>query len=69
MTDDRIALRELLEKGSDATFLREMISPRGARSDGSAHPGQVARRREAGGPGAAGPGPRNNAGCGYIGTS
>ena len=27
MTDDRIALRELLEKGSDATFLREMIEP------------------------------------------
>ena len=26
MTDDRIALRELLEKSSDATFLREMIS-------------------------------------------
>ena len=26
MTDDRIALRELLEKGSDASFLREMIS-------------------------------------------
>ena len=25
MTDDMIALRELLEKGSDATFLREMI--------------------------------------------
>jgi transposase-like protein len=25
MTDDRIALRELLEKGSDVTFLREMI--------------------------------------------
>ena len=25
MTDDRIALRALLEKGSDATFLREMI--------------------------------------------
>ena len=25
MTNDRIALRELLEKGSDATFLREMI--------------------------------------------
>jgi transposase-like protein len=25
MTDDRIALRELLEKGSDATLLREMI--------------------------------------------
>jgi transposase-like protein len=25
MTDDRIALREPLEKGSDATFLREMI--------------------------------------------
>ena len=25
MTDERIALRELLEKGSDATFLREMI--------------------------------------------
>src|SRR5579864_5756410 len=25
MTDDRIALRELLEKGSDATFLRELI--------------------------------------------
>ena len=25
MSDDRIALRELLEKGSDATFLREMI--------------------------------------------
>jgi putative transposase len=25
MTDDRIALREVLEKGSDATFLREMI--------------------------------------------
>jgi transposase-like protein len=27
MTDDKIALRELLEKGSDTTFLREMISP------------------------------------------
>jgi transposase-like protein len=26
MTDDKIALRMLLEKGSDATFLREMIS-------------------------------------------
>jgi putative transposase len=25
MTDDRIALRELLEKSADATFLREMI--------------------------------------------
>ena len=25
MTDDKIALCELLEKGSDATFLREMI--------------------------------------------
>src|ERR1700675_4145519 len=25
MTDDKIALRTLLEKGSDATFLREMI--------------------------------------------
>jgi len=25
MTDARIALRELLEKGSDASFLREMI--------------------------------------------
>lgn len=25
MTDAKIALRELLEKGSDATFLREMI--------------------------------------------
>jgi putative transposase len=25
MTDDKIALRELLEKGSDATFLREML--------------------------------------------
>ncbi len=25
MTDDKIALRELLEKGSDATFLRKMI--------------------------------------------
>ena len=25
MTDESIALRELLEKGSDATFLREMI--------------------------------------------
>src|SRR5476649_1505099 len=25
MTDDKIALRALLEKGSDATFLREMI--------------------------------------------
>ena len=25
MTDDRITLREHLEKGSDATFLREMI--------------------------------------------
>ena len=25
MTDDKIALRELLEKGSDPTFLREMI--------------------------------------------
>ena len=24
MTDDKIALRALLEKGSDATFLREM---------------------------------------------
>ena len=26
MTDDKIALRELLEKGSDASLLREMIS-------------------------------------------
>jgi transposase-like protein len=25
MTDDKIALRDLLEKGSDATMLREMI--------------------------------------------
>lgn len=25
MTEDKIALRELLENGSDATFLREMI--------------------------------------------
>jgi len=25
MTDDKIALRELLEKGSDTTFLRDMI--------------------------------------------
>jgi transposase-like protein len=25
MTDDKIALRELLEKGSDTTLLREMI--------------------------------------------
>ena len=25
MTDDKIALREVPEKGSDATFLREMI--------------------------------------------
>src|SRR6516165_5964255 len=25
MTNDKIALRELLEKGSDASFLREMI--------------------------------------------
>ena len=25
MTDDKIALRMLLEKGSDPTFLREMI--------------------------------------------
>ena len=25
MTDDKIALRALLEKGSDMTFLREMI--------------------------------------------
>ncbi len=25
MTDDKIALRELLEKGSDTSFLREMI--------------------------------------------
>ena len=25
MTDDKIALRALLEKGSDPTFLREMI--------------------------------------------
>jgi hypothetical protein len=25
MTNDKIALRELLEKGSDVTFLREMI--------------------------------------------
>ena len=25
MTDDKIALRELLEKGSDASFLRETI--------------------------------------------
>ncbi len=25
MTDDKIALREMLEKGSDATFLREMV--------------------------------------------
>ncbi len=28
MTDDMIALRELLEKGSDATLLREMIGSR-----------------------------------------
>ena len=28
MTDDKITLRALLEKGSDATFLREMIGPR-----------------------------------------
>ena len=26
MTDDKIAVRELLEKGSNASFLREMIS-------------------------------------------
>jgi transposase-like protein len=26
MTDDKIALRDLLEKGSDATFLCEMIA-------------------------------------------
>jgi hypothetical protein len=26
MTDDKIALRALLEKGSDTTFLREMIA-------------------------------------------
>jgi putative transposase len=26
MTDDKIPLRALLEKGSDTTFLREMIS-------------------------------------------
>jgi putative transposase len=26
MTDERIALRELLEKGSDATLLRDMIA-------------------------------------------
>ncbi len=25
MTEDKIALRQLLEKGSEATFLREMI--------------------------------------------
>ncbi len=25
MTDDKIALRELLEKNSDGTFLRDMI--------------------------------------------
>jgi hypothetical protein len=32
MTADKIALRELLEKGSDATFLREMIGlDRGSR--------------------------------------
>ncbi|MBV8855109.1 MAG: IS256 family transposase [Sinobacteraceae bacterium] len=31
MTDDKIALRELLEKGSDATFLREMIGFAAAR--------------------------------------
>ena len=31
MTDDKIALRELLEKGSDATFLREMIGFAGQR--------------------------------------
>jgi hypothetical protein len=31
MTDDKIALRALLEKGSDAIFLREMIGlPRNA---------------------------------------
>ena len=31
MTDDKIALRELLEKGSDASFLREMIGFAAAR--------------------------------------
>ena len=40
MTDDRIALREMLEKGSDATFLREMIGFAAQRVGGGAKVGQ-----------------------------
>lgn len=35
MSDDRIVLRHLLEKGSDATFLRKMIGVAARRRMGS----------------------------------
>jgi hypothetical protein len=35
MTDDKIALRTLLEKGSDTTFLREMIGFAARAADGA----------------------------------
>ena len=40
MTNDKIALRELLEKGSDTSLLREMIGFAVARGDApqAAHP-------------------------------
>ena len=42
MTDDMIALRELLEKGSDATLLREMIGFAAHRlMESSAHVGKI----------------------------
>ena len=41
MTDDRIALRELLEKGSDASFLREMIGFAAQRLDRWIRPGKA----------------------------
>jgi hypothetical protein len=45
MTDDKIAVRELLEKGSDATFLRERSCPDAwCRSDA---PGRVGPPRQA----------------------
>ena len=42
MTDDKIALRALLEKGSDATFLREMI---GFAADREIMVGLIVRQR------------------------
>ena len=44
MTDDKIALRELLEKGSDATFLREMIGFAATAADGAGEREPVRRR-------------------------